>query len=216
MTDFKLDLDISAAVKLTEKVLRKLPYVLNDSITDTAKLVVAAEQDQLRKDFTIRKSNFLTGRFRILQYSRVSNLTAIVGIDNRVQGSPLLLGFFEDGGVKEPTAGPELAIPLTGEAARPTFQSVVPTALLYKNLKISTKVKGATAIFPGLQNTYLVEGVGVFQRTGTQSELIYSFKRSAPLHKRTHMIELAHQVINASFTRIFNKHFVDEILGSKS
>lgn len=209
-----LDVDISSAVKLTEKVLKKLPYVLNDSITDTAKLVVAAEQDQLRKDFTIRK-NFLTGRFRVLQYSRVSNLTAIIGIDNNVQGAPLLLGFFEQGGEKTPIGGPEIAIPLTGEAARPTFQSLVPTALLYKNLKIGVKVQGKTAIFPGLQNTYLVEGVGVFQRSGNSSLLIYSFKQSAPLHPRTHMIALANEVISSSFARIFNKNFVEEILGSK-
>lgn len=213
--DIKLDIDISQVVKLTEKVIRKLPYVLNDTITDTAKLVVAAEQDQLRKDFTIR-NNFLTGRFRILQYSRVSNLTAIVGIDANVQGAPLLLGFFEEGGEKLPAAGPEIAIPITGEAARLTFAQSVPTALLYKNLKIGVKVQGKTAIFPGLQNTYLVEGVGVFQRTGNSSELIYSFKQSAPLHKRTHMIELAHTVIHDSFARIFNKNFVEEILGSKA
>jgi hypothetical protein len=213
--DIKLDIDVSAAVKLTEKVLKKLPYVLNDSITETAKLVVAAEQDQLRKEFTIRK-NFLTGRFRVLQYSRVSNLTAVIGIDNRVQGAPLLLGFFEQGGEKTPTTGPEIAIPLTGEAARPDFASLVPSALLYKNLKIGVKVQGKTAIFPGLQNTYLVEGVGVFQRSGTSSELIYSFKRSAPLHPRTHMIELASRVINESFARIFEKNFTEEILGSKA
>lgn len=212
--DIKLDIDVSAAVKLTEKVLRKLPYVLNDTLTDVAKLVVAAEQDQLRKDFTIRK-NFLAGRFRVLQYSRVSNLTAIVGVDDRVQGSPLLLGFFEEGGEKEPTTGPEIAIPLTGTSARPSFQSLTPTALLYKNLKISVKVKGETAIFPGMQNTYLVEGVGVFQRGGSESELIYSFKQSAPLHKRTHMVELANQVINSSFARLFNRNFTEEILGGK-
>jgi hypothetical protein len=210
---YSVDVDISQVVRLTEKVIRKMPFVLNDSITEVAKLVVAAEQDQLRKDFTIRK-DFLTGRFKVLQYSRTSDLTAIVGIDNNVQGSPLLLGFFEEGGEKLPT-GPELAIPLTGGAARPTFAMGVPTALLYKNLQISMQVKGQTAIFPGLQNTYLVEGVGIFQRTDKKSELIYAFKRSAPLRPRTHMIELAQIVIRDSFARIFNKNFVEEIQGSK-
>jgi hypothetical protein len=212
--NIKVDVDISQVVALTARVLKKMPYVINDSITETAKLLVAAEQDQLRKDFTIRK-NFLTGRFKVLQYSRVSNLTAIVGIDANVQGSPLLLGFFEEGGEKLPTAGPEIAIPLTGEAARPSFASQIPSLLLYKNLGISAKVKGQTAIFPGLRGTYLVEGVGVFQRTGNNSVLIYSFKKSAPLHKQTHMIELAHTVINEVFPRIFNKNFVAEILGGK-
>jgi hypothetical protein len=212
---YRVDVDISQVVKLTEKVLRKMPYILNDSITETAKTVVEAEREQLRKDFTIRK-NFLTGRFKVLQYSRTSDLTAIVGIDNNVQGSPLLLGFFEAGGIKEPTKGPELAIPLTGGAARPAFEMGIPTALLYKNLQISMKVKGQTAIFPGMKKTYLVEGVGVFQRTDKQSELIYSFKPSAPLRPRTHMIELAQIVIRDSFARIFNKNFVEEIQGSKS
>lgn len=213
---YQLDVDISQVVRLTEKVLRKLPYVLNDSITEVAKVVVEAEREQLARDFTIRK-NFLTGRFKVLQYSRTSDLTAIVGIDNRVQGSPLLLGFFETGGEKLPTTGPELAIPLTGEAARPSFASSIPTMLMYKNLQISMKVKGQTAIFPGLQNTYLVEGVGVFQREdgGKKSELIYAFKRSAPLRPRTHMIELAQIVIRDSFARIFNKNFIEEIQGSK-
>lgn len=210
----EIDVDISQAVRLTQKVLKKMPYILNDSITETAKLVVAAERDQLRRDFTIRK-DFLTGRFKVLQYSRVSNLTAIVGIDNRVQGSPLLLGFFEEGGTKEPQSGPELAIPITGEAARPTFGSMVPSALMYKNLQLSTQHKGQTVIFPGLRGTYLVEGVGVFQRTGNQSTLIYAFKPSVPLHPRTHMIALAHRVIDESFSRIFDKNFVDEIQGSK-
>jgi hypothetical protein len=211
---YRVDVDISQVVKLTEKVLRKLPYVLNDSITEVAKLVVAAEQDQLRKDFTIRK-NFLTGRFKVLQYSRTTDLTAIVGIDARVSGAPLLLGFFEEGGEKLPAAGPEIAIPLTGEAARPSFASLVPSALLYKNLQISMKIKGHAVIFPGLQHTYLVQGVGVFQRTGKSTELIYSFKQSAPLRPRTHMIELAQVVIRESFARIFNKNFVEEIQGSK-
>ena len=150
-----------------------------------------------------------------MQYSRTSDLTAIVGIDNRVQGSPLLLGFFEEGGEKLPTVGPELAIPLTGEAARPSFASLIPTALLYKNLQISMKVKGKTAIFPGLQNTYLVAGVGVFQRDGKSSKLIYSFKPSAPLRPRTHMIELAQIVIREQFAKIFNRNFVEEIQGSR-
>ena len=116
---YTVDVDISQVVTLTAKVIKKLPYILNDSITEIAKVVVEAEREQLARDFTIRK-NFLTGRFKVLQYSRTTDLTAIVGIDSNVQGAPLLLGFFEEGGEKLPTAGPELAIPITGGAARPS------------------------------------------------------------------------------------------------
>ncbi len=206
-----LDVDISAVTNLTAKVLKKLPYVLNDSITDVAKLAVAAVQDDLRKDFTLRKGNWLTGRFKVLQYSRTSNLTAIIGVDQNVQGSPLLLGFFEEGGEKTASAGPDLAVPLTGEAARPSFSEAIPAAMLYKRLRFQKPTKSRGDL-QGLQNTYLVEGVGIFQRIGPgSSELVYSFKPQVELPHKTHMRELAQRVIRESFPRIFTKNFIEEI-----
>lgn len=218
----KVEIDDRQVVALTQKVLRKLPYILNDSVTETAKLVVSAERFELARDFQTRK-NFLQNRFKVLQYSRVTNLTAIVGVDTNVQGSPLLLGFFEDGGTKEPEHGPDLAVPITGQPERPSFTDPIPSGLRYKNLQI-TGGRGKKA-------TFVIPGVGVFQRVGPYgrvwdkqqqklvtvnrgaTQILYAFRSSAPLHARTHMISLAQTVIGDSFARIFNKNFVREILG---
>jgi len=198
--------DVDSVVKLTATVLRQLPYATNNAITRTSKEEVEAARNELKRDLTIRKQ-FILKRIKILQYSKVSNLTAIIGLDANVQGAPLLLGFLEEGGEKEPIAGEGIAIPLTGEAARPTFAQSVPTAFRYKNLRFSGN--------KGRQNTYIVPNVGVFQRfaPGKEgSELIYSFKASAVLPIHTHIRESMVNIITQRFSVIFSEEFTKEIL----
>src|ERR1700735_2907940 len=167
-----VDIDAEAVVKLTAAVLRQLPYATNNAITRTAKEAVEAGKEEVMAKLTIRKK-FILNRIKILQYSKVSNLTAIVGIDDTVQGAPLILSFLEEGGEKTPLHGDSLAIPLTGEAPRPEFSESVPSALRYTNLRFD---KGR-----GRKRTYIVPNVGIFQRVaaGDSPEatvLIYSFK----------------------------------------
>jgi hypothetical protein len=220
--EMKLDIDVSQVVKLTQKVLRQLPYALNNAITETAKLVVAAGRFELRRDLTIRK-DFLPNRFRVIQYSRVTNLTAVIGIDTNVAGSPLLVGFFEEGGSKTPSLGPELAVPITGQPERSDFGQNITTSLLYKNLLLQNG--------KGRKKTFIVPGIGVFQRIGpygrvwnkttkrmetvnkAATQILYAFKSSAPLHQRTHVIEVSKQVISDRFDDLFNKAFIAELIG---
>jgi hypothetical protein len=220
--EIKTEIDVSQVVKLTQKVLRQLPYALNNAITETAKLVVAAGQFELRRDLTIRK-DFLPKRFRIIQYSRVTNLTAIIGIDTNVAGSPLLVGFFEEGGEKTAPFGPDLAIPITGQPERPSFAENIAPGLLYKNLLIQQS--------KGRKGTFVIPGIGVFQRIGPYgrvwnkttkrmetvnkgaTQILYAFKASAPLHQRTQLIAVSKQVISDRFDDIFNRAFVQELIG---
>jgi len=220
--EIKLDIDVSQVVKLTQKVIRQLPYALNNAITETAKLVVAAGQFELRRDLTIRK-DFLPNRFRVLQFSRVTNLTAVIGIDANVVGAPLLVGFFEEGGEKLPSLGPELAVPITGQPERPSIGENIPSNLQYQNLLIQQG--------KGKKHTFIVPGIGVFQRIGpygrvwnkqtkrmetvnkAATQILYAFKASAPLHKRTQLIAVSKQVISDRFDEIFNRAFVKELIG---
>ncbi len=212
--------DVEAVVQLTAAVLRQLPYAMNSAITRTAKEAVDAGQKELAADLTIRK-RFILQRIKILQYSRVNNLTAVVGIDPHVQGSPLILGFLETGGEKMPTKGSELAIPLTGEAPRPTFPQPVKTSLLYPNLRFENR--------RGRQRTFIIPGVGIFQRVqsyagrvlrklGARGEgldntvLIYSFKPAAPLPPHIHLRNAMLRVIGERFSPIFTEEFVHEVL----
>lgn len=203
-----VDIDAEAVVKLTAAVLRQLPYAANNAITRTAKEAVAAGQNEITADLQIRK-RFILNRIKILQYSRVSNLTAIVGLDTKVQGAPLILGLLEEGGTKTPSAGPEIAIPLTGEAPRPSFAASVQTAYRYTNLRFNNR--------KGRQKTFLIPNVGIFQRIAAgdapdATVLIYSFKPSAKLPPHIKLRAAMLKVIGERFAPIFSEEFTKEIL----
>lgn len=212
--------DVRQVVALTAAVLRQLPYATNNAITRTAKESVDAGQKELAADLQIRK-RFILQRVKILQYSRVNNLTAVVGIDPKVLGSPLILGFLEMGGEKVPTKGGELAIPLTGEAARPTFPQPVKPSLAYPALQFQNR--------RGRQRTFIIPGVGIFQRTQSyagrvlhklgrrgagldNTVLIYSFQPAAKLPPHTKLRQALLAVIDERFAPIFTEEFVAEIL----
>ena len=206
--NIKVDIDAEAVVKLTAAVLRQLPYAANNAITRTAKEAVDAGQKEVAADLQIRKK-FILNRIKILQYSKVGNLTAIIGIDNNVQGAPLILSFLEQGGAKEPTKGPDIAIPLTGEAARPSFLEPVATSLRYTNLRFDNR--------KGRKNTFLIPNVGIFQRVAKGDSpdatvLIYSFKPSAKLPPHIHLRNAMLKVIGRRFAAIFTEEFTKEIL----
>jgi hypothetical protein len=203
-----VDIDVEEVVKLTAAVLRQLPYATNNAITRTAKEAVQAGREEVMANLTIRKK-FILNRIKILQYSRVSNLTAIVGIDDNVQGAPLILSFLEEGGEKKPIHGDSLAIPLTGESPRPEFTESVPTALRYTNLRFD---KGR-----GRQKTYIVPNVGIFQRVAAGNSpdatvLIYSFKPAARLPQHIQLRAAMLKVIGERFNPIFTEEFTKEIL----
>lgn len=203
-----VDIDAEAVVKLTAAVLRQLPYAANNAITRTAKEAVAAGQKEISADLQVRKK-FILNRIRILQYSKVNNLTAIIGVDTKVQGAPLILGFLEEGGTKEPTRGPDIAIPLTGEAPRPEFPDPVVTSLRYTNLRFDNR--------KGRKKTFLIPNVGIFQRVAAGDSpdatvLIYSFKPSAKLPQHIRLRAAMLKVIGERFSPIFSEEFTKEIL----
>lgn len=203
----RLKIDISQALKVFATILKKVSYATNNALTRTAKECIPAAQAELTADFTIRK-RFLLTRIKILQYSKISNLTVIVGVNANVQGSPLLLGFFEDGGQKLPLHGDSIAVPITGSPARQNFNSSIRNALKYTNLQITNN--------KGKARTYVVPGVGIFERVKKgdapdATVLIYKFEQSAPLPHRTHLIETMLSVFNARFSEIWADEFDKEV-----
>ncbi|MGH9685275.1 MAG: hypothetical protein ACRD4S_16895 [Candidatus Acidiferrales bacterium] len=217
----KTEINIDLALKVAATLLRQLPYATNNAITRTAKEAVDAGKQELAKDFTIRKT-FILSRVRILQYSRVGNLTCVLGIDKRVQGSPLLLGFFEEGGTKEPTRGSGIAIPITGGPARPEFSDKLKASLSYPNLKLTGG--------KGKKKTFVIPNVGVFERIApggrvwdsalhksvttdrSATAMVYAFKPNAPLKSRMNLLGVMRAVIASRFNAIFAEEFTREIL----
>jgi hypothetical protein len=212
--DLNVDIDISKAVQVASAVLKKIPYATNTALTAVGKEIVDREREDLKTRFQVRKQ-FILNRVRILQYSRANNLTMIVGIDSNVQGGKLLLPAFEEGGTKTPTSGPELAVPITGAAARPSFSQNIPRSLLYKVLQIERKTTSSGAIrYKGKKRTFAIEGVGVLQRTGpkrTDIKLLYKFERSSPLRQRMRFRQIAIDVFGNRFKALWNQAFISEL-----
>jgi len=228
----KTNIDISRGLATLDLILKKLPYASNNALTRTAKELVGVERDELKSEFQIRKQ-FILNRVRILKYSRPNDLWTFVGIDRNVQGGPLLLTEFEDGGEKTPAHGSELAVALTGSAVRPSFSQPESPSLLYKALKITPySTAGGVTQFKGKRRTFVIAGIGVFQRTtsrqrGTRAKngissghgrdealvLLYSFQPRVPLHQQMHFITTAREMVPRRFGVIWREEFAREMAG---
>jgi hypothetical protein len=221
--------DISQGLALTDLLLKKIPYATNNALTRTAKELVDVERNELKTEFEIRKT-FLLNRVRITKYSRVGDLWTRVAIDSNVQGGKLLLSIFEEGGEKLPELGSELAVPITGGAARPSFAQAVRPSLLYKALHMKrTTTKAGKIQYKGDRRTFVIPGVGIFERLSSKSRsararkksststggatLLYGFKRGAPLRARMHFVRTAREFVAKRFAEIWNEEFVRELAG---
>jgi hypothetical protein len=225
-------IDISGALGTLDLILKKVPYATNNALTRTAKELVDVEREALKKEFQVRKE-FILKRVRIVKYSRPDDLWTRVGIDRDVQGGPLLLTMFEDGGEKDPALGSELAVPPTGSAVRPSFSQAQAPSLLYKALHIKPhSTAGAKVQFKGDKRTFVIAGVGVFQRTTSRQRsarnkkgvgagrgrdedivLLYRFEPSVPLHQRMHFIRTAQDYVRDRFGVVWREEFAREMAG---
>jgi hypothetical protein len=226
----KTNVDISGALALTDLILKKVPYATNNALTRTAKELIDVERNELKTEFQVRKQ-FILNRVKIKQYSRPESLWTIVAIDKNVQGGDLLLTMFEEGGEKTSGLGSEVAVPLTGSAARPSFAQNVRPSLLYKSLNMQkTATRLGKIQYKGDRRTFIIQGVGIFQRgsskkrgarskagSGSRDEsgatLIYSFKRGVPLRAQMHFVRTAREFVRSRFSDLWREEFVKEMAG---
>ena len=225
----KTEIDVSGALSTLDLILKKVPFATNNALTRTAKEVVDVERAELAKDFTER-TQFIPKRVQILKYSRVGDLWTRIGINRDVQGSPLLLTMFEDGGAKEPELGSDIGVPITGGAARPAFSQKVTSSLLYQKLQLQPV--GPSGQIKGLKRAFVIPGIGVFQRTNSRQRqnrakkgvaagrgkdpdlvLLYAFEPSAPLGQRMHFVATARDYVAKRFGVIWREEFVRELAG---
>jgi hypothetical protein len=227
----KTDLDISGALALIDLIMRKIPYATNNALTRTARELVQVERDELKTEFQVRKQ-FILNRVKITKYSRPDDLWTRVAIDQNVQGGELLLTMFEEGGEKLPQLGSEIAVPLTGGAARPSFAQTVRPSLLYKALNMQKHTTALGKIqYKGDRRTFVIPGVGIFQRNSGRkgnsrakrgsgsgrdesgATMIYSFKHDVPLRAQMHFVRTAREFVMERLSIVWREEFVKELAG---
>ncbi len=203
---------------------RRLAFGVAKAINDTALRIQTREVADVRRTMTVRRRTFIARQAAIIKpfaNAKQGRPYAEIAI-----GTPprLLLSVFERGGVREPFKGKKVAVPLTGEAARPTFQSSVTPALEFRRLRLSKtrpsggltkkgkqrRKRGGLGVRFGLEHTYQIPDVGVFQRKpGGASKLLYAFVKAPRLRPRLRFVEIAQAVAARWFGELMEREKVE-------
>jgi hypothetical protein len=179
---------------------KRMAYAVVNSLNDTAKLVQRAERQRVLGSLTVRRRDFIERQIAVIKpFASVAQaryqVRIAVGEKRR-----LLLSEFEAGGTREPFVGRNVAIPVTGSPARPSQAASVPESLFVKALQLRRRGgKRGRGPIVGLLETYIVPGVGIFQRQGERSVLLYAFKPSVRIPRRLSWVQTARVVVDAAF-----------------
>jgi hypothetical protein len=234
------DLDIKALQQRMPLEAKKLARVVARALNRTALEVQTAERVQLDQSFQIRNAGFMYRLIKINAFASTNQNRpyAEVGIDNTK--SRVLLSLFEEGGEKDPAKGKNIAVPLTGQAARPSFGEPVRDQFTFQSLdfkRVRLTATGRQAllvkkrygvrgrltsdyyVWAGKNRTFILPSTkqapfgGVFQRVGPGPQdirLIYSFRPKAGLKKQISFIERARDVFTAKFAGFLKEEWDKE------
>jgi hypothetical protein len=188
--------DTSLLDKNAKRYAKNLAYSTAQALNDAAKVAQARIRSTLRERFHIRKAAFMDRTIKIMAFANVTagRPFAIIGVDDTKKN--LILSLFEDGGARLPFVGRNVAIPITGQAARPSASDSVRAdltfqALNFRRSKTTTTTAGRAVlkarraagnrkrrlggeylIWRGDSRTFILPSTrraplgGVFQRTG--------------------------------------------------
>lgn len=241
-----IDIDAREFMNETLRQAKKIAYGTTQAINATLRDVQVAERAELDRRFVIRKNRFMYSLIKISQFAKVPKLenANILGVQAWAVSSGVpygeiqidasktrvLLQEFVEGGYKDPAFGKHVAVPITGSAARPSFADPVTAALMISRLDFQQHVTKTGKIqWKGLQRTFIIPGLGVFQRGGelktsrrsetflgksghqleesTATNMLYKFVTHPALRKRYDFIEVAQRVIDERFERNFDIYY---------
>lgn len=229
---------INVKIDSTELLLRmrnghkRLAYAVVNAINDTAKLVQKTEREHVTGEFTIRNRAFIEREAAIIKpFASVGKNKpyAEVAVGGRSSGKPrLLLSIFERGGERKPvTPGAKsVAVPEVGGPARPSFQSPVPAEFHMRKLRFDRTKSGSVRKGPRVTRTYLIRGVGIFQRVKKSvkgqkdresgaTKLVYFFARQPKrLESRLGFVPTARRIADRWFPKYMRQQ-VDEALARR-
>ena len=202
-----IDIDVKELTERFGLSEKNVAYAAVNAVNATAKQVQEAERANVKTKFKVRKMDFMMRQAAIIKpFASVGQARPYAEIAVG-QKDRLLLTTFEQGGVKLPFVGKNVAVPITGSPARPDFGGGVPENMRIAALNLKPQlsasqrmqarsIKGSSSKetkemrkqfaksvanenpWQGNQRTYMIPGVGVFQRTGKgkrDTTLIYKF-----------------------------------------
>lgn len=185
--------DLSLLNRTAGNFERNLAYSTAQAINDTALEAQKRIRAGLRRTFHVRRGDFLDRSIKIFAFAnaRANRPFAELGIDNKPR---LMLSLYETGGVRQPFKGRSVAVPITGQAARPGIGDSVNPSFTFQALNFTRgpvthagraildarkakkirkrKLGGQYYVWRGNQRTFILQHTarapygGVFQRVG--------------------------------------------------
>lgn len=218
-----VSVDASQLILKMEKGQKRLAFGVASAINKTALRVQRAERTKVKRSFTVRQEQFVLRQAAIIKpfaNAKQGRPFAEISVGQRPR---LLLSIYERGGTRKPFKGRRVAVPITGSAARPEFDDPVPKKLRFTQLRFrktrpagftkSGRVRrkpGGKGIRFGLERTYLVPEVGVFQRgEDGKAELIYAFEPPPRLKRRLGFVVTARRVATRWFGEEMERELID-------
>jgi len=235
-----VSIDATRPLALLKNGSKRMAYAVANAMNATAKEIQKAERARVRQEFTVRKEDFLMRQAAVIRGEQGGSGFASVGkarFEVRIavgQKDRLFLSGFEAGDERRPRKGKNVAVPVTGGPARPTFgTSVESTAFTFGRLGLrragsrgrkrsgaaslpvggKPQWKGANRTFQIGQTAKMPKG-GIFQRIGPGRDdirVVYSFQPPKRLERRLRFIQTGRQVA-ATFWPIALKREVDSAL----
>lgn len=192
MGDFSIKVDAKDVLGFFDSLSKQAPFATSLAINNVMKLGQQREQAHLGEAFTLRRQQFIERTVKILQFANKRTLTGVIGIDPTRD----VLAKFEDQGVKRPTSGSALAVPISVKRGK--------TDIVVKNMRVRAlelrpvRSKSGEVTLKGKYGTFTVKtptGGAILQRTGKgQVKVLYAFKRSVPLPKN---LEFTQHILSA-------------------
>lgn len=239
--DFNFDAkELERRFGLTEK---NLAYAAVSAINRTALQVQKQAQENVKSRFVLRQPQFVLRQAAIIKpFASVGQGRPYAEI--AVGQKPrLLLSEFEQGGQRSPFIGKNVAVPITGSPARPGFSDSVPGNLRITALSLQpslttaqrqqrrsikgssaketksmrknfTSAAGAGQVWKGKQRTYMIPGIGIFQRTGPKKAdtvMLYKFKPHPQLKPRLGFLSMAQADGNAWLKDNMDHAIIEEL-----
>ena len=194
-----LNMDVARLITRFERMEKPLVFAAVNTINGTARDIQEAEKDEIKRDVTIRRPAFTLREIAIIKpFANVKQgrLFAEVSVGRKKRS---LLAQLVDGGVKE-HKGKNVAIPVTGGAARPTFQTAQEFPPLVQQLRFKKPRRkrggkpGAKVILQGPDGTFLIPGVAIRKREGDHIQTLIVYKPVVRIPKTVRWREIAGRV----------------------
>lgn len=164
---FTVSVDASQALKLTEKVLKQLPFTVRDALNATAKDFQKAEQNLVLREFDLKQRDFILNSIKVGRdgFARANKLSVTIEINpDRNQ-----LAKWEQGGYKASIAGKSyVAVP--SREIKLTKRGLVPRSLYPSTFGPFTDIHHGGLLALGQRDSFIVmskTGLPILlQRTG--------------------------------------------------